>query len=395
MVVPEQTPHWMTSEGKAGWRPTAEPHGARFESIGLALPSERLTSQELVGSLRHHPHIDLERLTGIHERRVAGEGEDSLSLAVRAARDCLFHSAHDAGDLDMVLSCSISKYRSGFRQRYEPPLSLYLKDAIGASDALSFDISNACAGMLTGVFILNDFIRRGEIRRGMVVSGESISQLGTNASKQVRSILSRQLASLTLGDAGAAVIVERMPDGHIGSGISFAAFTTLSEHSRLCLAYPSRIGPGASMYTKARTIHKVAIQDAPPLMQDALAQTGLRLEDIDYLIPHQTSSRAIRKGVAEFSERLGAMPKHVVDNVEQFGNTSSTTHFVALYRYLEQGRFSPGERVMLLSLASGLEIGVVLIEMDELVKRYGSRSEVRSDGRADAVPAVPLGTPSG
>src|SRR4051794_12266104 len=295
----------MTAENRSGWRPRREPYGARFESVGLALPAERLTSQELMSSLRHHPHIDLERLTGIHERRVAGEGEDSLSLAVRAARDCIDHSAHHAGDIDMVLSCSISKYRSGFRQRYEPPLSMYIKDAIGASRALSFDISNACAGMLTGVFILNDFIRRGEIRRGLVVSGESISQLGTNASKQVRSILSRQLASLTLGDAGAAVLVERMPEGHSGAGISFAAFTTLSEHSRLCLAYPSRIGPGASMYTKARTIHKVAIQDAPPLMQDALAQTGLRFEDIDYLIPHQTSSRAIRKGVAEFSERLG------------------------------------------------------------------------------------------
>jgi 3-oxoacyl-[acyl-carrier-protein] synthase-3 len=386
----------MTSESEDTWRVEAKPFAARFESIGLALPTKRLTSQELLGSLKHHPHIELERLTGIHERRVADEGEDSLSLAVGAARDCLAHSDYAGGDLDMVISCSISKYRSGFRQRYEPPLSLSIKNAVGADRALSFDVSNACAGMLTGVFILNDFIRRGEIRRGMVVSGESISQLGTNASKQVRGVLSRQLASLTVGDAGAAVVVERVPEQRTGTGgISFAAFTTLSEHSRLCLAYPSRVGPGASMYTKARTLQKVAIEDAPPLMADALAQTGLRFDDIDYLIPHQTSARAIRKGVEEFSSRLGTMPKHVVNNVEQFGNTSSTTHFVALYRYLQEGRFRPGERVMLMSLASGLEIGVVLLEMDELVERYGRRREISGDSVADKIPPLASGAPAG
>jgi 3-oxoacyl-[acyl-carrier-protein] synthase-3 len=149
------------------------------------------------------------------------------------------------------------------------------------------------------------------------------------------------------------------------------------------------------MYTKARTIQKVAIEDAPPLMADALAQAGLSLEDIDYLIPHQTSARAIRKGVEEFSARLGAMPKHVVNNVEQYGNTSSTTHFVALYRYLQEGRFRPGARVMLLSLASGLEIGVILLEMDELVERYGRRREIGGDSVADNVPPVASGAPTG
>ncbi len=49
--------------------------------------------------------------------------------------------------------------------------------------------------------------------RGMVVSGEYISELGRNAAQEVRDVMSDQLASLTLGDAGAAVILERAPDG--------------------------------------------------------------------------------------------------------------------------------------------------------------------------------------
>jgi 3-oxoacyl-[acyl-carrier-protein] synthase-3 len=200
----------------------------------------------------------------------------------------------------------------------------------------------------------------------MVVSGESISQLGRNAALQVRNILSRQLASLTLGDAGAAVIVERAAEGR--PGITTASFTTIAKHSRLCLGVPSRVGPGASMYTRARRIHQVAIDNVPPLLREALDASGLDLDDIDYFIPHQTSARAIRSGARELHKHFGAMPRHVVENVELFGNTSSTTHFLALHRLLQEGRLQPGDRVLLLALASGLEIGVIVFTVDELAE---------------------------
>ena len=277
------------------------PFVARFESIGRKLPEHRVTSDEVMASTRHHTHIDLERLTGIHERRVAGEGENSLTLAVDAARDCLEHSAYSAADLDVVINCSITKYRDDTVSQYEPTQAQAVAQAMGASNAMAFDLSNACAGMLTGVFILNNMIRRGVIRRGMVVSGECISGLGRNAAAHVRNILSRELASLTLGDAGVAAIVDRAPEG--ATGISTAGFTTLSEHSRLCLASPAPHEPGARMRTQARAIHRVAIASIPPLLHEVLEAADLELHDIDWVIPHQTSARAIRKGMAEVERR--------------------------------------------------------------------------------------------
>ncbi len=234
---------------------------------------------------------------------------------------------------------------------------------------MNFDLSNACAGMLTGVFVLQDLITRGEISCGMVVSGEYISQLSWNAAHQIRSLFSKQLASLTLGDAGAAVIVERTPDGT--PGIDVIGFTTLAEHSRLCLAFPSTVGPGAQMYTKARKLHKVAIEDMAPLVAEAIGEAGIDLADIDYLIPHQTSARAIRKGTEEFARRLGTKPKHVVLNLEEYGNTSSTTLFVALHKYLEEQRMHKGDRVMLLALASGIQIGIAIFTIDSQAEHYG------------------------
>jgi 3-oxoacyl-[acyl-carrier-protein] synthase III len=346
-----------------GWR-------SRFAAIGACVPAPLLSTDELMASTRYETGIELERLTGVRERHVVGEGDDSYTLALGAAHDALARAKLGAGDLDMLIVSSISRHVGGLRRiQLEPPISVSLKEALGAGRAVSFDISNACAGMMTGVFLLNDFIRQGRIRRGMVVSGEYISELGRNAAEQVRDVMSDQLASLTLGDAGAAAVLERAPDGD--GGIEVAGFTTLSEHSRLCVAFPAKIGPGTTMHTDAREIHRVGVEDAVPMLREVLDQAGLEFDQIDYLIPHQTSARAIKKAMVEFAERLGGAPRHVVVTVDELGNTASTTHFVALWKYLNEGRFSEGDRVLLLSLASGLEVGIVIFRVGDLVGRYG------------------------
>ena len=100
---------------------------------------------------------------------------------------------------------------------------------------------------------------------------------------------------------------------------------------------------------------------------------GISLHDIDHVITHQTSARAIRKGMAQVTATLGDSPRHdAVITVDRYGNTASTTHTVALVEELEAGRIQAGETVALIALASGLEIGVVLLTLDEeLVARYG------------------------
>ena len=361
--------HWMALEGGAAGSPRDGSYTARFAAIGSSIPERRLSTDELMASTTHETDIELERLTGVRERRVVGEGEDSYTLALGAACDALAHADCAAGDLDMLLVSSISRHVGGLRVQLEPPVSGMLKAALGAERAIGLDISNACAGMMTGVFILNDLVRQGRIRRGMVVSGEYISELGRNAAQEVRTVMDDQLPSLTLGDAGAAAILERAPEG--AAGIEVAGFTTLSEHSRLCVAFPAKIGPGVTMHTQAREIHRVATEDAVPMLREVLDQAGLEFDEIDYLIPHQTSARAIKKAMEEWSEDFGVAPKHVVITVDEFGNTSSTTHFVALWKYLSERRFAPEDRVLLLSLASGLEVGIVIFKVDQLVGSYG------------------------
>jgi 3-oxoacyl-[acyl-carrier-protein] synthase III len=354
--------HWLMLE--TGPDAVRSPYRARVASAGRHLPATRLTTEDLMASTHHHTRIDLERLTGIHERRVSVGDEDSYTLAIAAAQDCLSRSAQPASSLEVVISCSITKYRNGLTQWLEPTMSSAVAQAVGATGAMTFDLANACAGMLSGVMVLNNWIRQGIVERGMVVSGEYISQLGQNAAHHVRTIMSKELASLTLGDAGAALILERAPEGV--AGITVAGFTTVADHSRLCLAYGVDGEPGARMFTQARAIHNKAIADVPILLQEVLDSVGIRLSDIDQVITHQTSARAIKKGMAEITAALGDAPRHdAVISVDHYGNTASTTHTVALIDEIEAGRIHAGDTVALIALASGLEIGIILLTIDE------------------------------
>jgi 3-oxoacyl-[acyl-carrier-protein] synthase-3 len=202
----------------------------------------------------------------------------------------------------------------------------------------------------------------------MVVSGECISSLSQNAARSVRTLASKQLASLTVGDAGAAVIVERAGNG--ARGITSSEFVTFAEYSDLCIGRPCRDGPGAVMYTSPRKLHRAAIGTSSPVVGRALGLAGKRGDELACAIPHQTSVRAIRAGTRLLAGQYG-MPKDVVCNLEEFGNTASTTHFVALYRYLEEERLSPGDEILLLVYASGLVVGAMTFTMDELGERYG------------------------
>lgn len=348
------------------------PYTSRFESVGACVPESRLSTKELMDRVKMWGKIDLESLTGIRERRVCSKGEDSYTLSVKAAQECFKYSSYKPYDMDLVISCSISRFKDGPNYLYEPPLSLYIKEAIGARRALHFDITNACAGMLTGVMIMDNFIRRGIIERGMVVSGEYITTLTENAVPKVKTIMSKQLASLTLGDCGAAVILERSKEGK--SSLLVSNFVTLARWSDLCIGKASRNTPGAVMFTDARKIHQVAIRDMPVVIERSLREAGLTLDDIDHIIPHQTSIRAIRSGYKHLTHYFGVPPRNVIVNLEEFGNTSSTTHFLALYRFLKEGAFKEGERLALIALASGLIIGMVIFIMDDLVNRYGSEN---------------------
>lgn len=130
---------WLVMETENG--DLRMPFATRLAGAGRHLPVTHLTTTDLMSTTRHSTHIDLERLTGIRERRVSVGDEDSYTLAISAALDCLERSNRDAGSIDVVVSCSITKFHGGLTQWLEPTMSSAVAQAIGAQGAMTFDLS--------------------------------------------------------------------------------------------------------------------------------------------------------------------------------------------------------------------------------------------------------------
>ncbi|MEN8230337.1 MAG: 3-oxoacyl-[acyl-carrier-protein] synthase III C-terminal domain-containing protein [Bacteroidota bacterium] len=343
--------------------------GSRIESIGVYLPERIVTTSSIADRLRISGSLKLELITGISERRVCSETEDSLVLALEAAKDCLRHSSIIAENVEMIIFCAISKYVDGLKHVYEPAISFMIKEKLGMERAICFDISNACAGMLTGMHIGTDFIERGEVSNCLVVSGEYITSLSQNAVSNIKSHTSPEIASLTVGDAGGALLLCKTHSEE--EKIVVSKFVTLGKYCDLCIGYQSNKQPGGIMETEMKQIHNASIRHAPSIIEEALSEAGLKLGQIDCLIPHQTSKLAIKAGRDHIGAYFGEMARKIIINLDKVGNTASTSHMLALYKLLKEKRLHKGERVMLLSFASGLVIGVMIFTIQNLTDQYG------------------------
>lgn len=340
----------------------------RFESIGVYLPEKVVTTQELIDQMENKPQFDLEDLTGVKERRWRAENEDSKTLAITAAQRCLGNSQYEAKDIDVIISCSITRFKNAFFQ-LEPALSKDMKNALGLrTSAINFDITNACAGMMTGVYVLSSMIKSGAVKTGMVVSGECITPISETAVKEICEIIDPQFASLTVGDSSAACILDKAVNGN--EGIKVFELCCMSEYSDLCFGMPSEKSNGVAMYTDAINIHKEVIERMPALMAHYLEKLDMSADDFDFIIPHQTSSRAIKTAmdlcVPIFRKPPSNFFPEVLVSLDRYGNTSSTSHFVVLYDYLKQGKIKPGARILFIVMASGIILGIVPVTIGNL-----------------------------
>ncbi|MBN1365338.1 MAG: hypothetical protein JW976_11080 [Syntrophaceae bacterium] len=347
----------------------------RFESIGAYVPRKSVTTKELIARMAIPPIFDLEDLTGIKERRMRSESEDSFTIALEAVKDCLKNSKYDASDMDVIITTQITRFKDG-KFLYEPTMTQLLKNALGVRRAMNFDMSNACAGMFTGVYVLDNLIKAGVVKRGMVVSGECITPITDTAIKEISEPIDDQFASLTVGDAGACVIMDESPsdeDGYIWD----IELRTFSEFAEMCLGKPSIKNEGVAMYAKAMEIQAEVIARVPKIIKAGIDDWGKRASQFNFVIPHQTSTRAMQTALHKIQKfcELETMPECMYI-VHKYGNTASTSHFVGFHDYIKSKAIKKGTTVLAIVLGSGITMGHVSI-------KFGSMGSMRSGNEHD------------
>lgn len=352
------------------------------ESLGVYLPERVLSTDEVMRGCRRKIDFPLEELTGIRQRHVVGDGEYAIDLAQRAAEACFARSRYQPDDVDLVISCAISRIDAPHHAAtFEPSTAIRLCARLGISDAIAFDISNACAGMFTGISLAETLLKLGLVDRALVVSGEYISHLTETAQDEIEDNFDARLPCLTVGDAGAAVLLERTADKQ--TGFHEIDLCTHTQYSRYCVAKASYTG--AIMVTDVLGVSNVVTQEGVAHWAATGRRHGWTLSDVQHLIPHQVSQTTVLNGFNE-ARKLGDLSGRenmVISNVALRANTATTSHWVAVWDHATSGRIQPNDNIVFGVSGSGITIGTALYSLGDLPERL--RAEPQKPPRAPRV----------
>jgi 3-oxoacyl-[acyl-carrier-protein] synthase-3 len=343
-----------------------------IESLGYTLPEEVVTTAELerrLGPLYERlrlPEGRLELMTGIRERRFFPPGTRPSTISVQSAARAIAASGIDRRFFGALVHGSVC------RDFLEPATACRVHHNLGLPpDAVIYDVSNACLGLLNGMVQVASMIELGQIRAGIVVGTECGRTLVENTIAQLngdmtltRETVKNSIASLTIGSASAAVVLCDEELSRTGNRLTTAiAHCDTSQHD-LC---QSR-GLETYMQTDSEELMRRGVAAGTETFARFLAAAGWEAEEINRTICHQV-------GVAHrklLFESLQLDPAIDFGTVESLGNTGAVALPVTMAMGIEQGRLRAGDRVAMLGIGSGINCLMLAVEWQKASVRSES-----------------------
>ena len=320
----------------------------QIRGFACYLPPNIKTSDDTVPFGTLPRGIDFKRLTKIDSHHEVLEGQGGLELAVEAANKAIERSGVSRDEIDLVISCSVTKLNSKLQNLIEPCLASHISTALEI-DAQNFDVANACSGMVTGLLIADRKIKSGKVRNALVVSGEYLTGALYEALDKNLFFNPKALASLTIGDAGGAYVISESEEERI----RFFEPVTLAQYSQLCIGDAAVGRPGPAMRTDSKKLQRGALGNLGEYLKRGM-RNNEEWSTHHHVISHQTTPRAVEKGAQIIENALGH--GDAVRSISHTGNTASTSHTAVLEKLLEDGDLAPNQKIYFISFGSGLAL---------------------------------------
>lgn len=324
--------------------------GIALTGSGAATPARVVTNEELSLWLDTSDHWIRSR-TGIAARRIA-TAEDSLeSLSSQAASQALEQAAWRPEQVDLILLATSS------------PDDLFgsapaVQAALGASNAVAFDLTAACSGFLFALITGAQYIRSGACQRVLVVGADLLSRWVDWQDRRT---------CVLFGDGAGAVAVEAAPEGWDGllamvmgtDGRRRGCLTMARQATPQTLHDQLQAGSGGfhPIAMDGQEVYKFAVQQVPLVLNQALKQAGITAEQLDWLLLHQANERIL----ASVAQRLGIPAAKVLSNLGNYGNTSAATIPLMLHEAVAAQRIRPGHLIASSGFGAGLSWGAALL----------------------------------
>jgi 3-oxoacyl-[acyl-carrier-protein] synthase-3 len=329
---------------------------AHVTGWGMAVPQRTLTNDELTRMVDTNDEWIVSR-TGIRERRIAGEGETTASLATDAARKALELTDLEANEVDLIIVATSTP------EHIFPATACLVQDALGASRAGAFDLSAACTGFIYGLNLGAQAIRTGSIDSALVIGSETLSRF-VNWEDRGTCIL--------FGDGAGAFVLQasEQPGGVLScvmrsDGSGGGLLSLPAGGSRIPTSPQTVADKLHTIHMNGREVFRFATRVMAAATRETVAEAGLKMDDIDYVIPHQANQRIIESAARGL--RL-PMDRFIV-NLERFGNTSTASIPLALCEAVDDGRIHPGQNLVMVGFGAGLTWGALALKWVERARK--------------------------
>lgn len=292
--------------------------------------------------------------TGIRERRIS-KGEGTSYIATQAAIKALEDAEISPEEIDFII---VATYTS---DELVPSTACTVQGNIGAVNATCFDLSAACTGFLYSLDIATQFIRSGRAKCVLVIGAETQSKM-VNWEDRATCVL--------FGDGAGAAILKASTEG---KGDILASYTGCEGDKRQNLiikGFPMRNpfienGQGkmydltnSTITMDGKEIFKFAVRVMIQCAEELLKISGLSMDDIKFIIPHQANYRIIEST----AKKLGVDMDKIFVDIDKYGNTSAASMGIALDELAKSGCIERGDKIMLIGFGGGLGYGGVIIE---------------------------------
>jgi len=323
-----------------------------IEAMGYVLPPHVITSAQLEETFR--PTLDrlglppgqLEKLSGVRERRWWDPGVQPSTVAAQAGEEALKNAGISRNDVDCLINTSVC------RDYLEPATASMVAGKMKLPrSAFCFDIANACLGFLNGIATAANMIEMGQIKTALVVDGESSREPVTATVHRLNSPLATtdtfrdNFATLTLGSGSVAAVVTHRDLSKNKHKVNGAVMRSATEFNQLCLGNPTEMKADPH----GLLVHGVGLAvETWPYAADELQWRSP--DQIDEFVCHQVS-------LSHFThtfQQLELPLEKALLTFPYLGNVGPASLPLTLALGEAQGRITAGKELCLFGVGSGL-----------------------------------------
>jgi len=353
---------------------------ARFpviRAIASYLPERSLTNADLEQRFPDWPAAKILGKTGIAHRRMAAPDELASDMAVEAARRLMSQRGVDPASVDVLVFCSQSL------DYILPSTACLIQDRLGLpTTCMSFDLSLGCSSFVYGLSIVSALLEGRRGQRALLLTGDTYSRYLDPEDKTVVTIFGDAGTATLLdvrdqldpvaggtwaesGDPGPGPYLGPFVCGTDGSGAANLILETGGNRGALPSATKTTVpGDGGKadagaapearrrpdrLFMDGPKIFEFSLRRVPEAINRLLTEAGLALGDIDLFVFHQANLfmlEALRKKLKIPSDRFAV-------EIEDVGNTVSSTIPLTLEKLAATQRLRSGARVMLVGFGVG------------------------------------------